>query len=222
MLHKTRGIVFRFTRYGETSIIVTIFTELFGLQTYMVNGVRSGARQSRIALYQPLTLLDLVVYHKEHAAIMRIKETKCLHPYHTLTINVRKSAIGMFLIEVLNKTVKEQSHTQELCSFLIDSFIQLDELENGYENFHLYFLIQLSQFLGFRPYQANEIIGSGILAPDEEQILASLLRASVFEVIPISLLQRRNLLDLILRFYSNHLEHLGELRSLAVVRELIY
>ena len=61
MIHKTRGIVFRFTRYGETSIIVTIFTEAFGLQSYIVNGVRSKSAKNKIALYQPLTLLNLVV-----------------------------------------------------------------------------------------------------------------------------------------------------------------
>jgi DNA repair protein RecO (recombination protein O) len=64
MLHKTRGIVFRFTKYGESSIIVTIFTELFGIQTYIVNGIRSKNSKGKIALFQPLTLLDLVVYYK--------------------------------------------------------------------------------------------------------------------------------------------------------------
>ena len=84
MLHKTRGIVFRFTKYGETSIIVNIFTELFGLQSYIVNGVRSASAKNKIALYQPLTLLDLVVYHRENVNILRIKEVKCLHAYQTI------------------------------------------------------------------------------------------------------------------------------------------
>ena len=84
MLFKTRGIVFRFTKYGESSIIVTIFTEMFGLQSYIVNGVRDKTSKNKIALYQPLTLLDLVVYHRENATIFRIKEVKCLHPYQTI------------------------------------------------------------------------------------------------------------------------------------------
>src|SRR5687768_16731291 len=106
MLHKTRGIVFRFTKYGETSIIVNIFTELFGIQSYIVNGVRSKSAKNRIALFQPMTLLDLVVYYRENASIKRIKEIKCLHPYQTVTTDVRKSAVAMFINEVLNKTVK--------------------------------------------------------------------------------------------------------------------
>ena len=221
MLHKTRGIVFRFTKYGETSIIVNIFTELFGLQSYIVNGVRSHSKSSKIALYQPLTLLDLVVYHKENANVTRIKELRCLHPYHTLTTDVRKSAIGMFLNEVLNKSVKEQAHTNDLCVFLINSFQQLDILEKGFENFHLVFLIRLTQYLGFRPYNTREIMGTGILSDHEETALNGLLTMNYDDPLTLTLVERRNLLELILRFYANHIE-LGELRSLPVVRELIY
>ena len=114
MLYKTRGIVFRFTKYGETSIIVNIFTEMFGLQSYMVNSVRSKSSKNKIALYQPLTLLDLVVYHRENANILRIKELKCLYPYQTIHRDIRKSAIALFLNEILNKAVKDQSHADEI------------------------------------------------------------------------------------------------------------
>ena len=114
MIFKTRGIVFRFTKFKETSIIVTIFTEEFGLQSYIVNGVRSKSAKNRIALYQPLTLLNLVVYHRENANIERIKEISCLYPYRTLTTDVKKSTLAMFLNELLNKTVRDESHTAEI------------------------------------------------------------------------------------------------------------
>ena len=45
MTHKTKGIVLRTVKYGETSVIVTILTELFGLQSYLINGVRSSSRR---------------------------------------------------------------------------------------------------------------------------------------------------------------------------------
>ena len=44
MTHKTKGIVLRTVKYGETSLVVIMFTELFGIQTYMVNGVRSAKK----------------------------------------------------------------------------------------------------------------------------------------------------------------------------------
>ena len=98
MILKTRGIVFRFTKFRETSIIVTIFTETFGLQSYIVNGVRSKTAKNRIALYQPLTLLNLVVYHRDNANIERIREISCLYPYRTLMSDVKKSTLAMFSV----------------------------------------------------------------------------------------------------------------------------
>ncbi len=221
MLHKTRGIVFRFTKYAESSIIVTIFTEQFGLQTYIVNSARSKSGKGKIALYQPLTLLELVVYHRENANILRIKEVKCFHPYQTLTSDFRKSTIALFLNEIVNKAVKEQSHTQELGDFLFNSFIVLDGLENNIENFHLLFLIQLSRHLGFGAHQHGEILTPFSNDDKEESILNQLLKADYNTTIAMNQLQRRNLLDVLLRFYTLHIESFGEIKSLAVVRELI-
>ena len=221
MLHKTRGIVFRFTKYGETSIIVTIFTEMFGLQSYMVNGVRSKAAKGQIALYQPLMLLELVVYYKENANILRIKEVKCFHQYASLLTDIRKSAQAMFLNEIVNKAIKEQSHAQEICSFLFDSFEVLDRLTDNYENFHLVFLIKLSRFLGFGPHHAHELLIGRVLEVKEEVILQRLLEADYAEVISITQSQRRNLLDLVLRFYADHIENFGEVRSIQVLREVL-
>lgn len=221
MLHKTRGIVFRFTKYGDSSIIVTIFTELFGIQTYIVNGVRSKSARGKIALFQPLTLLDLVVYYKENASIRRIKEVKCLHPYQTLSTDIRKSSLAMFINEMLNKTVKDETHAREIFEFLLNALILLDHQESMLENFHLLFLIKLSRFLGFGAHQAEEILGVRILDREEEAILTTLLTADFTTPVSITNTQRRNLLEAILRFYAVHIESLGEIKSVQVLKEVL-
>ncbi len=219
MLHKTKGIVFRFTKYGETSIIVNIFTELFGLQSYIVNGVRSSARQSKIALYQPLTLLDLVVYHKENANILRIKEVKCYHPYQSVSTEVRKSAIAMFINEVLNKSVKEQSHAGEIHEFIANSLIVLDEHKKP-ENFHLLFLVGLSKHLGFGPNLTEEVLGGHWMDEADEKVLKKLLIASYDSTPTVTYDQRQTLLTCLLRFYASHVDNFGEMKSLAILREI--
>ncbi|HYG18712.1 MAG TPA: DNA repair protein RecO [Ohtaekwangia sp.] len=221
MLHKTRGIVFRFTRYGETSIIVNVFTEAFGLQTYIANGVRSKSSRNKIALYQPLTLLDLVVYHRPQANINRIKEIKCLYAYKTLATDVRKSAIAMFLNEVLNKVVKDESHAQEIADFLIASFIALDTQIAQFENFHLIFLVQLSRFLGFGAHHVDEVLGPRLANPLVEEIIRRLLVADYAEVIAMTNVQRREILELIISFFADHIETMGEIRSLQILREVM-
>jgi DNA repair protein RecO (recombination protein O) len=221
MLHKTRGVVFRFTKYGETSIIVTLFTELFGLQAYIVNGVRSKSGKNKIALFQPLTLLDLVVYHRVNANINRIKEVKCLHPYQSIFTDIRKSALSMFITEVINKTVKEESHARELCDFFIHSFITLDQIDDNTENFHLIFLLKLSRYLGFGAHNTNEVLGARMTSRENESILATLIKSDYPEQIAIKNNERRELLDLILKFYADHIENLGEMKSIQVLREIL-
>ena len=221
MLHKTQGVVFRFTNYGETSIIVNIFTSAFGLQSYIVNGARGKSGKGKIALYQPLTLLDLVVYHRENASILRIKEAKCIHPYQSISSDFHKSTIALFLNEIINKTVKDQSHAQELCEFLIQSFTHFDLQQTNIENFHLIFLIRLSQHLGFRPTELAELMGGNFALDEEQQILVKLLKASYSDKIAMTNVQRRNILDLLIRFYVSHSDNFGELKSLSVVKELI-
>lgn len=221
MLHKTRGVVFRFTRYGETSIIVNVFTEHFGLQSYIVNGARSKSGKGKIALFQPLTLLDLVVYYKENASILRLKEVKCLHPYRTLSKDVRKSSIALFINEVMNKTVKEESHAGELYAFLMESLVTLDVLEKGVENFHLIFLLQLSRHLGFGPQKPSEVLGAWMLEEQEEQILAQLIAADYETIVSMNSAQRRSILECLLRFYNLHIETFGEMKSVQVLRDVL-
>lgn len=221
MLHKTRGIVFRFVKYGDTSIIVSVFTELFGLQSYIVNGIRSKTGKSKIALYQPLTLLDLVVYHRAHANINRIKEIKCFYPYQTIPTDINKSAIAMFISEILNKTVKEESHAQELSEFLIRSLISFDQMDGRTGNFHLMFLLKLARLLGFGAQHLNDVLGTRTTSIDNEKLLTQLLSSDYFDHIAMQNSQRRELLDLILKFFADHIENLGEIKSIQVLREIL-
>lgn len=225
MIQKTRGVVFRFTRYGETSIIANVFTEVFGLQSYIVNGVRTKKAKTNLALFQPLTLLDMVVYHKETGGVFRIKELKVAYPYRAIPNDMRREAVAMFLVELLNKAVKEQSHPEELYEFLERSMIELDTLNRGIENFHLFFLINLSRYLGFGPQMSGEILGGRVIPIEEESVLQQIILSGIHHqnlIQPISVTnaQRRELLEILIRFYQVHIDHFGEMKSLAVLREV--
>lgn len=220
MLVKTKGIVFRLTPYGDTSVIVNMFTELFGLQSYIVNGVRSSSKKSKIALFQPLTLLDLVVYHKENANIMRIKEVKCYYVYQNFSRQVSKSAIALFINEVLNKAVKDQTHTAEIFEFISTSLIILNETPKP-ENFHLVFLLGLSRHLGFAPNQTSEVLGVHWIDETEERLLNQLLGADYNADLSLTYAQRQVLLNCLLRFYQTHIDGFGEVKSLQVLQEVL-
>lgn len=220
MLHKTRGIVFRYTRYGDTSIIVSIFTELFGLQTYLVNGVRSKSARGKISLFQPMTLLDLVVYHRENANILRIKEVRCLHAYRHIHEDIRKTSIALFLCEILNKAVKDQSNAETIFDFLMRSVVALDELD-AVENFHLQFLIQLSRHLGFGVHDTREVLAGTNFTAEDDEGLRALLGTGYTEPPLLSYACRKQLLDQLLLFYYRHIDGMKEVRSVDVLAEVL-
>lgn len=228
MLHKTRGIVINYIRYRETSIIVKVYTEKFGIQTFIENGVRSSKGKNKIALFQALSLLDLVIYHDEKKEIHRISEIKSSFPFKTLPYEIHKSSIGMFLDEILNKTLKEHSENHVLFDFLYHSLIFLDKTEEHFENFHLIFLLKYAFFLGFSPQDGKEIATQfrdySVNIPfdnDYQKLMNQLIVADYQTPILMNRSVRNHLLEVIILFYQLHVEEFGEIKSLQVLREVL-
>jgi len=153
MIDKTKGIVLRVVKYGETSVIVAIFTELFGLQSYLVNGVRTVSKKgsSKANLFQPSAILDLVVYHNELKNLQRLREFKWGYLYQHIFFNVLKNAVALFMIELLQKCLKQPESNTDLYHFTEDAFIYLDDAdESVVANYPLFFALHLATFFGLR------------------------------------------------------------------------
>ena len=53
--YKGRGIVLHTLKYGDTSMVAYLLTDVGGRRSYMVQGVRSrSGRGSKLALFQPM------------------------------------------------------------------------------------------------------------------------------------------------------------------------
>lgn len=230
MLHKTRGIVLNFVKYRETSIVTRIYTEDFGLQSYIVNSVRGSNRKgrSKISFFQPLTQLDLVVYYRKNAGLNRISDIRCPEPYQTIPYHMLKSSIALFVTETLNKTLKEEEGDTELFTFIQQSLRVFDHMETGYENFHLQFMLKLSRYLGFIPQSARdffaqvyEFVGKPTITEEEERLVSQLLEKRYTEHLSVARTTRRLLLDDLIKFYQIHVANFGEFRSLDVLREVL-
>src|SRR3982750_295665 len=76
MTHKTKGIILRTLKYGETSVITTVYTELFGVQSYIVKGVRQSSkhRATKANYFQSAAILQMEVYHNDLKNLQFIKE----------------------------------------------------------------------------------------------------------------------------------------------------
>ena len=227
MLVKTKGIVLKFIKYKESSIIVKIYTEELGVQSYIINGVRSTrSKRNKIALYQPLTLLDLVVYFREDKQLQRLSEAKCNYPFVSIPLNPRKSAVVLFLVEILSKTLKEQSGNMELFRFIWDALLWLDT-NNPIENFHLVFLVKLAKYLGFSPHNAKEVyeelkyeLDPQWTMSDEAGLMNQLLHSEVAKTPVLTGKQRSSLLAILIALYQAHVEHFGSIKSVKVLNQI--
>ena len=149
MVSKTNGIVLNYIKYKETSIISKIYTKEFGLKSYLINGIRTKKGKFNISSFQPLSLLELVVYENKNSQIGRIKELKFDKIYFTNHHVQKKISICLFISEVLLRLITFQVPDINQFNFVRNSLIELDKIVDNYENFHIIFLIKFSKYLGF-------------------------------------------------------------------------
>jgi len=240
MFYKTKGIVIQRIKYSETSIIVKIYTEIFGLQAYIVKGARSRKSKIKSNVFQNLSLLDLVVSKKEKSKINFLTEVRQAYQFTTIPFDIRKSSVIIFLNEILYKTIREEEPNQNLFDFLFNSIQLLDHQEKDFVNFHLLFLIKLSKHLGFFPHQklskqfkyfdltegvfVVEIpIHQYYLNMELSLIFNNLLTTSYEEIkeIKINKIQRQQLLEKLIDYYKIHIENFKEIKSLAVLQTVL-
>ncbi|MBS7565981.1 DNA repair protein RecO [Mucilaginibacter sp. Bleaf8] len=240
MLHKTRGIVLKVTDYGETSVVVQIFTEKFGLQSYIINGVKKPKAKITRNMLQPLHLLDLIVYYKNTGAVQRIRELKNAPLLLHIPYEVTKSSIALFLNEVLYKAIKQQTADEQLFEYVFKGIELLDTITEGLPNFHLLFLIGLTRYLGFYPDGSNAAgadyfdMRNGIferykpesgqyLSPPHTQNFYRLLSYGFENLADIKLSndERRYLLNGLLAYYALHMEGFGNIQSHEILEEVL-
>jgi DNA repair protein RecO (recombination protein O) len=224
MLYKTRGIVLSHIKYKETSIIARIFTDAFGNQSYIVNGVRSANARTKIGLFQPLTLLDLVVYHNKKKEINRISELKPSFTFHSIPFNIKKMAIALFITELLGQTLKEEGEHENLFDFINDSIATLDMLGENYENFHIRFMLYLTHHLGIKPESAQMILHetghSKSYNPEFKQKLDDLLGTNYNQSVKLHKSERNEILNVLIHYYQMHFDAIKEFKSVQVLKEV--
>jgi DNA repair protein RecO (recombination protein O) len=238
-MYKLTAIVLHTKKYRESSLLVYTYTNLFGRQTYVVNGVRSEKNKTGMACFQPLTLLDAVAYHNPKSDLQRLGEYRLLQPLHSIPFSVTKNAQALFIGEVLYKTIREQETNEALFRFLVRAVLELDEMKQGVANFHLYFLVQLNRYLGYAPgndyfpempyfdAQAGEFTP---LRPTHDlffdatqtQLFATLLDSTPENLAQLSLHhdQRNRFVDNMLRFLNHHFDTPVSVHSAAILQEV--
>lgn len=242
MAYTTKGIVLRTVAYGETSVIVLLYTELFGLQSYLVNGVRTSKKTSKSNLFQPASILDLEVYHNELKNLQRIKEVKWHYLYQEVFFNVYKNAVAMFMTELLQKVIRQPEHNPDLYNFIEDAYIELDKATpKVMANFPIFFALHLTSFFGFKiednytPEKKILDLREGVFIKNlplhpyytEGELtgalshLLKIMHPDELTDITLNNIMRRQLTEAILHFYALHITDFGNMKSLPVLQEVL-
>jgi DNA repair protein RecO (recombination protein O) len=243
-LHKTKGIVLRTVKYGETSLVVSIFTELLGIQSYLINGVRTSSKKGngKANLFQPAAILELVVYHNELRNLQRIKEFRWSYLYQHIFSDIKKNAVALYMVELLTKCLKQPEPNNELFQFAEDAFLHLDESHEAVAaNFPLFFSLHLATFFGFRindqhseknfflDLQEGTFVSERpshphFLEDKAAEVTSELLRVrqpEELETIKLNHDFRRNLLYAYETYYAFHIQEFGTMKTLPVLKELL-
>jgi DNA repair protein RecO (recombination protein O) len=242
MLLNTKSIVLRQVKYGETSLIITLFTEAFGMQSYMLKGIRND-KSKRAGLLQIGSLLDIVAEHKPNRQLQHLKEFRPSYLYDSLHEEVIKNAIAIYSVELLQKLLPKEEEMQSLFLFTESFFKSLDTLQlNFIANYPLYFTIQCGKFFGYNingaysattPYLdvQNGIFvsqppsNSSILYKEDVPALSAIIQTEHLEEvhqISLNAATRGRMLDWYIQFLQHHTQHLANLKSLAILKTILH
>lgn len=237
MLVSTRGIVFNKIKYSDNKFIAKIYTEHFGLQSYIVYD-NTKRRNSRMLGY--FSILDIVTFNKYNRYLQQIKEVSLNYIHKNIPFDIRKSTIAMFLIDIVNACIKEHEPNQQLFDFLYNSVVELDNADSGLAYFHLQFMIKFSEYLGCKPennyseqrnyfdiaegcftnlqpkhqYFLNTeqaFIFHNLINSDNEFDIKTNLNTELRDKIMISLID----------YYKIHLPGMGKINSINILKELL-
>lgn len=238
MLQETQGIVLHHIKYGESSIIATVYTQQFGRQSVIVQSVRKKRASTKRNLFQALSILDMQIYRKPGRELQRVKEAQPAYIFDSLPYDLEKQSIAMFLGEFLYKTIKEETPEPALFQFLTHSIQALDLMKEDIANFHILFLLKLTQYLGIAPdphitsesfyFQPEQ--GGFIAAPphsmNTHKTYSRLLRQFLladFKNIPkikLSRTERQYLIDYIVSYYQYHMNINYQLNAYKILQQV--
>ncbi len=233
----TKAIVLTALKYGDTSLIVKAFTASDGLKSYLLKGVLTSKKgKLKTAYFQPLMQLEIVASHRNKGTLESIREAKVNYHYQSLHTQVAKNAVTMFLAEMLGNAIHEEEANIPLFNY-IENALQWLDMQDEIANFHLYFLMALTKYLGFHPDTDNQdaqlfdlLEGEFISKPSLNPIMtgSNLLffkaildtNFNTLNTVKMRKGDRQELLKYIVLYYELHLQGFRKPKSLAILNEV--
>ena len=233
MLISTRGIILTKTKFGESSIICKVFTQHYGVKSYIAKGVRKKRASLSYNLFVPLYRVEIIAYNKEGKDLNILKELSLNSLNQPVNYqDPRKSAIAMFFAEVLSSTLGHDEPDEDLFSFIFSISEETEEIDKNLAAFIVYKLWRLTRYLGIMPalptlksncffhLNSGEFMGSvsteyPISSPESLEIIELL---SIIEAPSKKL--TNNALEIALNYLKYHISFFKSPKSLEVLKSV--
>ena len=239
MLTKTQAIVLHSLKYGESRLIVDMFTRAFGRQSFIVSIPQTAKSKIKKQFFQPLTLLEIETDLRPKLQLQKLNDVRLLSPFASIPFEPDKLAISLFVAEFLYYALRSEQRNELLYDYLENSIMWLDGQQTNFANFHLVFLLRLTRFLGFYPnlddyedgdyfdlreseFMRNPPVHRDFLHPEEAQKVQLMMRMDfpTMHLFRMSHDDRNRLLEVSIKYYRLHLPDFPEMKSIEVLQAL--
>lgn len=239
MLTKTTAIVLHNIKYGDSKMIVDMFTRAHGRMSFVVSIPKSSKSKLRKQFFQPLSMLSLEYDYRPKVQLQKIRNVALFHPYSSLPFDIDKLTVGMFISEFLYHSLYGEQANEPMFDYIYDSLQWFDGSPSPTANFHLVFMMRLSRFLGFYPNLDDYVQGcvfdlrngsfssvaplhSDYLSSAEASLMSLMMRMNypTMHLFKFTRAQRNRLLDVIVQYYRLHIPGFPEMKSLDVLRNI--
>lgn len=234
--YKATGVVLHTIKYGDNSLVVFMLTDLKGRASFMVRGVKSGRGGNKLALFQPMFVVEFEAVSSPKAQMDTLREVHSAIPLESLPFDIVKSTIALFMAEVLYRLVRDVEPQSPLFDFVCDVVQSLDEAQSGVANYHLKFMVELSRHMGFYPssdYREGDVldIREGVfvnhepshgeyMSAENSRTLARFMTTDFDELesVPMNRTARDAFLMAMLEYFDYHLDSVRNIRSVEILR----
>ena len=239
MLNKTQAIVLHSLKYGETRLIVDMFTRSHGHLSFIVSIPKSSKSKFKKQLFQPLSLLDIETDVRPRQQLQKLSDVRLSSPFSSIPFDSHKLAISLFLSEFLYHALRSEQRNELLFDYIVNSLQWFDGQHGGIASFHLVFLMRLSRFLGFYPNLDDYAVGDyfdlresmfcaappvhrDFLDPSEAEKVQLMMRMDypTMHLFRMTHQERNRLLEVTLTYYRLHIPDFPELKSVNVLQDL--
>lgn len=229
---QTSAIVISSLKYGDNGLIVKCYTENSGIESFILKNAFSG-KNKKSSIFTTLNQIKIIYDSKKNSSLNYLKESETEIYYQSIYSNPIKTTIVLFLGEMLNSVLKEEDSNLGLYNYLSNALIEFDLKTSAFADFHLWFLLNLTKFLGFYPnfsakseffdlengISTNDYSSGFVIDKDELIDFKNLIQMNFSELntSQFNQIQRKKLLEILIRYYELHISDFRRPKSLEVL-----